>query len=152
MTGIVLLYDRAVSAVSSRFVEGGALLLTRLAMAGVFWRSGRSKIEDGTWFTISKGTRYLFSEEYAGVPLPPEVAMVMATTAEHVLPIFLLVGLGTRFAALGLIGMTLVIQVFVFPQAWWPVHSLWIAMAWILVCRGAGLYSLDALIATRRRS
>jgi putative oxidoreductase len=152
MTRAVALHDRAVAMVSSRFVEGAALLLTRLALAGIFWRSGRSKIEDGTWFTISKGTRYLFAEEYAAVPLPPDIAMVMATVAEHVLPALLLVGLATRLSALGLIGMTLVIQIFVFPEAWWPVHALWMAMALILVTRGAGLYSLDAVIGSRRKA
>jgi putative oxidoreductase len=151
MTRLVALHDRAIALASSRPAEGAALLLTRVALAGVFWRSGRSKIEDGTLFTISKGTRYLFAEDYAAVPLPPDIAVVMATAAEHVLPILLVLGLATRFSALGLICMTMVIQIFVFPEAWWTVHALWTAMALVLVTRGAGLFSLDALIGARRR-
>ena len=150
MRALVSAYDRAVALASSRLPEGVALLMTRIALGGVFWRSGRSKVEPDTWFTISDGTRYLFETDYSGVPLPPNISVVMATTAEHVFPVLLLLGLGTRFAALGLLGMTMTIQIFVFPDAWWPVHSLWVAMAAILIVRGGGLFSLDALIARVR--
>jgi putative oxidoreductase len=143
-------YGRAITGASLRIAEAAALLLTRLALAGVFWRAGRAKIEKDTWFTISDGTRFLFENDYSGVPLPPGIAAVLATTAEHTLPILLLLGLGTRFAALGLLGMTMVIQIFVYPEAWWTVHSLWAAMCLILMVRGAGMLSADALIASRR--
>lgn len=149
MRALVSTYDRAVAFASSRLLEGVALLMTRVALGGVFWRSGRSKVEPDSWFTISDGTRYLFETDYSGVPLPPGISVVMATTAEHVFPVLLLLGLGTRFAALGLLGMTMTIQLFVFPDAWWPVHSLWTALCLMLMVRGGGLFSADALIESR---
>ena len=50
---------------------------------------------------------------------------------------------------LGLLGMTAVIQVFVYPDAWWPEHSLWAAMALVLIVRGSGLFGLDSVLAQR---
>ena len=122
----------------------------RLALAGVFWRSGRTKVVEGSWLEISDTTRYLFQEEYSGVPLPAELSMHMATYAEHAFPILLVLGLATRFSAVSLLFMTLVIQLFVYPDAWWSVHSLWAAMALILLSRGAGALSVDALLGRSR--
>jgi len=137
-------YDRAVAWVSSAAMQSLTLLFTRIVLAGIFWRSARTKIEDGSWFSISDTTYYLFADEYAGVPLPSDVAAVMATVSEHVFPILLVLGLFTRLSALALLGMTMVIQIFVYPDAWWPVHSLWTALALILIMRGPGAISLDA--------
>ena len=134
-----------IAALERRAVEAVPLLLVRLALAGVFWRSGRTKVVEGSWFEISDTTYALFREEYSGVPLPPELAAVAAAGAEHLFPILLLLGLATRLSAAALLGMTLVIQVFVYPEAWWPVHSLWAALALILIVRGGGAFSLDAL-------
>ena len=78
------------------------------------------------------------------------IAVPLTTFAEHLFPALLLFGLATRFSGGALLVMTLVIQVFVFPDAWWPVHSLWAAMAVILIVRGGGLFSFDALIARMR--
>ena len=122
------------------------MLLARLALGGVFWRSGQAKIAEGTWFSISDATYELFRTEYAGVPLPPELAAVAAAAAEHVFPALLLLGLGTRVSALALLGMTMVIQIFVYPEAWWPVHSLWAALAALLIVRGGGVFSADAAL------
>lgn len=140
------IYSRLVSTASSRWAEGATLLLVRLALGGVFWRSGQAKMVEGTWFSISDATYELFRTEYAGVPLPPELAAVAAAAAEHVFPALLLLGLGTRVSALALLGMTLVIQVFVYPEAWWPVHSLWAALAALLIVRGGGVFSADAVL------
>lgn len=130
--------------------EGAMLLFVRITLAGIFWRSGRTKVEDGSWFTISDGTYDLFREDYASVPLPPELAAMAATAAEHLFPMLLVLGLATRLSALALLGMTMVIQLFVFPEAWWPVHSLWAALALVLIVRGAGAASLDrALLGMR---
>lgn len=142
---MIKLYARLVTLVAGRLPEGLTLLFVRVVLAGIFWRSGRTKVEEGTLLTISDTTRFLFGEEYAGVPLPPDVAAQMATMAEFFLPILIVAGLLTRLSALALIGMTLVIQIFVYPEAWWQVHSLWVALALILVVRGGGLFSLDAL-------
>lgn len=144
------LYDRVVGFISSKFPEAIMLLFVRVALAGVFWRSGRTKIAEDSWFTISDTTYFLFAEDYSGVPLPPNMATVMATVSEHLFPILLLLGLLTRLSATALLGMTMVIQIFVFPEAWWPVHSLWVALALILIVRGGGVLSLDALAANKR--
>lgn len=104
---------------------------------------------EDSWLKISDATHYLFETEYAGVPLPPAIAAPMATYAEHVFPVLLVLGLLTRFSALSLLAMTLVIQAFVFPEAWWTTHILWVALTAILISRGAGIFSLDAAVAGR---
>lgn len=147
----IRVYDKAAASLSGRIPEGLTLLFVRIAFGGIFWRSGQTKVADGTWFTLTDSTRELFRTEYAGVPLPPELAAPLANAAEHILPALLLAGLFTRLSALGLLGMTLTIQIFVYPDAWWPEHALWVALALVLVVRGGGLISLDALIARRRR-
>lgn len=138
-------YNRVHGTLAGRYFEGGALLLTRFALAGVFWRSGRTKVVEGSWLDISGTTLYLFQEEYNAVPLPPELSMYMATYAEHLFPILLVLGLASRLSAVALLLMTLTIQVFVYPDAWWAAHSLWAAMSLILISRGAGIFSVDAL-------
>lgn len=152
MERLIALYDRAIAMISARLPESLMLLFMRIVLAGIFWRSGQTKIAEGTWFTISDGAYALFETEYKGVPLPPHLAAVMATTAEHLFPALLVIGLFTRGAALGLLGMTLVIQIFVYPDAWWTEHSLWMAMQLALMVRGAGLISLDHLMARRRQA
>ena len=127
------------------------LLFVRIALAGVFWRSGRSKLNEGSWLTISDMTYELFRTEYAGVPLPPELATLAATGAEHLFPVLLVLGLFTRLSALALLVMTLVIQMFVYPEAWWPMHALWVALALVLIIRGGGLFSVDTPLAKRVR-
>lgn len=144
-------YDAITARISGKVPESLMLAFVRVVLAGIFWRSGRTKVVEGSWFQLSDTTYELFRTEYAGVPLPPEFAALMATTAEHLLPALLLVGLFTRLSALGLLGMTLVIQFFVYPDAWWGEHSLWTALALILILRGAGLFSLDAMLTRGRR-
>lgn len=143
-------YDTVVRRISGRLPESAVLVLVRLALGGVFWRSGQTKVIEGSWFQLSDTTYELFRTEYSGVPLPPELAAVLANAAEHILPVLLVAGLFTRGAALGLLGMTLTIQFFVYPDAWWPEHSLWAALALVLAVRGAGLFSLDALLLRTR--
>lgn len=146
MTAIKAYYDRAVSWASSPVAEAAALLLTRVAIAGIFWRSGRTKVVEGSWLTLSDSAKELFRSDYAGVPLPPEISSHMALYAETLLPILLVLGLLTRLSALGLLGMTLVIQIFVFPEAWWQVHIVWVSMALILIVRSGGKLSVDQLL------
>lgn len=151
MQRLTALYDRAIAFMQAPLVEGLVLLLVRLALAGVFWRSGRSKVVEGSWLEISDTTRFLFETDYSGVPLPPEIAAPMATYGEHLFPILLVLGLATRFSALGLLGMTMVIQLFVYPEAWWQVHILWTALAAVLVMRGGGTFSVDHMLIKLRR-
>jgi putative oxidoreductase len=111
----------------------------RLAVARVFWNSGMTKLAD--W----NATLALFNDEYQLPLLPPELAANLALAVEVTTPVFLVLGLLTRPAALVLLGMTAVIEIFVYPQAW-PTHIQWAAMLLLLLCRGAGAFSLDALI------
>ena len=114
----------------------------RLAVATVFWNSAMAHLAN--WDT----TLELFREEYQVPLLPPELAAYMAVSIEVTTPMLLVLGLLTRAAALVLLGMTTVIEVFVYPQAW-PTHIQWAAILLVLLARGPGKASLDALI--RRR-
>ena len=120
-------------------------LVARLAVASVFWRSGRTKVEG--FLQIKDNTFFLFREEYK-VPLLPDHAAYLATIAEHVFPVLLVVGLASRLSALALMAMTLVIQVFVYPDGW-PEHTLWFALLLLIAARGPGALSLDHLIWSR---
>jgi putative oxidoreductase len=124
-------------------------ILARLSLAVVFWRSARTKVADGTLLTLSDNAVWLFREEYKLPLLPPELAAHMALLAEHALPALLLIGLASRLAALGLLVMTLVIQLFVYPDAY-PVHGPWAVCALVVMVHGAGVFSLDHLLAGRR--
>ncbi|MBU6207383.1 MAG: DoxX family protein [Alphaproteobacteria bacterium] len=117
------------------------MLFLRIVSAHVFWASGRSKIMDGTWFSLRPEIIDQFRDDFH-TPYPALFAP-LAATMEHVLPILLVLGLFSRFAALGLVGMTLFIQFFVFPDAWWTVHSLWLGLLLTIVVRGGGVWSLD---------
>ena len=131
-------------------IQDLVLLFTRIGLGAIFWRSARTKVEDGTLLELSDTTFFLFEEEYAGVPLPSDFAAYAATYAEHFLPILLLIGLGSRFAAAGLIAMTLVIQFFVYPDAWWSPHMGWVALGLVILTQGPGRLSLDHLIAGKK--
>jgi putative oxidoreductase len=145
------LYDGIVGRLAGPWPDAVMLAFVRIVLGGIFWRSGQTKVIEGSWFTLNDTTIELFRTEYAGVPIPAEFAAPLANAAEHVLPALLLVGLFTRLSALGLLGMTLVIQLFVYPDAWWPEHSLWVALAAVLVLRGGGFLALDALLVAKRR-
>jgi putative oxidoreductase len=121
-------------------------LVARFAVASVFWRSGQTKVEG--FFDIKDNTFFLFREEYKVPLLPLDLAAYMATVAEHVLPVLLLAGFASRLSALGPMVMTLVIQVFVYPEGW-PEHILWFALLLLIVARGPGALSLDHLIWSR---
>jgi putative oxidoreductase len=112
----------------------------RVAVATVFWNSGMAKLAD--W----NATISLFVDEYRVPLLPPDVAANLALAIELTAPVLLILGLFTRPAALVLLSMTAVIEVFVYPQAW-PTHIQWAAMLLVLLCRGAGTFSLDFILA-----
>ena len=126
------------------------LLFVRVSLAGIFWRSGRTKVIENTWIMLSDNTVTLFENEYAGVPLSSELAARLALGAEHLFPILLVLGFATRLSALALLVMTLVIQIFVYPEAWWQVHIIWVALALVLIVRGGGKMSLDHWLAARK--
>ncbi|WP_286828498.1 MULTISPECIES: DoxX family protein [Kordiimonas] len=123
------------------------LLFVRAWAAKIFYLSGRSKAGDA-YLTPSDLTVMLFADEYDLPLIDPEMAAQLALYAETFLPIMLLVGLGARFGALGLIGMTLVIQFLVYP-GYFPEHATWIAALLPVVMLGAGRISLDHLLVSR---
>ncbi|MDI6625465.1 MAG: DoxX family protein [Brevundimonas sp.] len=139
MNAIARIHDRIGAAIPSWPLA----LLLRVGVAAPFFLSGRTKV-DG-FLTLSPSTHYLFAEEYRVPLLPPETAALIATYAEHLLPILLVIGLATRPAALGLLAMTLVIQLFVVPGGW-PTHLLWAGPLIYLIARGPGAASLDRLL------
>lgn len=133
--------------------------VARFSIAAVFWKSGQTKVEGLAvdivsgdfqlgWPRLSDNAVALFREEYKLPLLPPEWGALLAATGEHVLPLLLLLGLATRLSALGLLGMTLVIQLLVYPGAY-PTHGTWAAVLLYLMAHGPGKLSLDAWLARR---
>ena len=117
-------------------------LLPRAAMATVFWNSAQTKLAN--WDT----TIELFTDEYKVPILSPDFAAHLALSIELSTPVLLVLGLFTRGAALVMLGMTTVIEIFVYPQAW-PTHIQWAAMLAILIGRGPGALSVDHFLAGR---
>lgn len=142
----VALLRRVNALLSHELVYAVLAALARLLPAIVFFRSGLTRV-DG--FAISETTYFLFAEEFKVPLLPPRLAAVMTTIAELTLPPLLVAGLAARYAALGMLVMTLVIQLFVYPDAFMGHHGWWMIALLLVVHRGAGLLSLDHLI--RRR-
>jgi putative oxidoreductase len=134
-TGISGAIERMIGALQSVPYSLLALPL-RFAVATVFWNSGTTKLAN--W----DATLQLFEEEYKVPLLPPDVAAHLGAAIELSTPVLLVLGLLTRPAALVLLGMTTIIEVFVYPQAW-PTHIQWAAMLLVLLCRGAGTVSVD---------
>ncbi len=133
--------------------------IARFSIAAVFWNSGQTKVEGLVvnlvsgefkpgWPRLSDSALSLFQYEYKLPFVPPEIAAPMAATAEHVLPVLILIGLGTRFSALALLGMTLVIQLFVYPGAY-ATHGTWAAVLLYLMAAGPGKLSVDHWVAGR---
>jgi putative oxidoreductase len=121
---------------------GVPALLARAAIATIFWRAAATKLAN---FDL---TIALFQDEYLrNLPFLPAAPMAyLATAVEIAMPALILAGLLTRLATLPLIGMTLFIQLFVYPTSW-PDHLIWAALLILLLARGAGVVSLDALVA-----
>ena len=120
-------------------------ILARVILGLVFWLSAQTKIEG---FALKASTFFLFENEYKVPLIPPDIAAYMATAAELICPLLLWAGLATRFGALALLGMTLVIQIFVYPNAY-VTHGLWAIGLLYLIKYGPGRLSLDHLIRSR---
>lgn len=118
-------------------------LVTRLGVAGVFFLSGRTKV-DGV-LHITDSTYALFASEYKLPLVSPFIAAHLATYSEHMFSVLLVLGLFTRLSAAAFFGMTLVIEIFVYPDAW-PTHLSWAALLLYLIARGGGAVSLDRLL------
>ena len=131
-------------------------------MARVFFVPGQTKIEGPVvpfnWVArnvefsvilpseIKDATLQMLLSQYANLPMPPMVAAYLFTYAEFVLPLCLIIGFATRFAALGLLVMTVMIQLYVAPELWWVTHVYWVAILMVLMSVGPGAISVDALI------
>jgi len=114
----------------------------RFSIASVFWHSGMTKLAN--WDT----TIALFRDEYMVPVLPPQIAAAMAATVELTCPVLLVLGLASRLATLPMLGMTFVIEVFVYPEQWIE-HLIWATILVFILTRGPGPLSLDHLIARR---
>jgi putative oxidoreductase len=115
-------------------------LVARISIAAIFILSGRTKVEG--FLTITDSTYELFRTEYNLPLINPELAAHLSAYAEHLFPVLLILGLFSRLSALALLGMTLVIEIFVYPDAW-PTHLSWIGLLLIIIAKGAGVLSLD---------
>ncbi|MGE0212780.1 MAG: DoxX family protein [Parvibaculaceae bacterium] len=144
--GPASLIERAV-AILDRVPYALIALLARFSVGMVFLNSGLTKVEG---FAVTESAVYLFREEYRLPLLPPELAAHLAAAIELTMPWLLFAGLGARFAALVLLAMTLVIEIFVYPSAY-VTHGLWATALLLIVARGAGALSLDHLIARQPR-
>ncbi|WP_397451734.1 DoxX family protein [Pseudomonas sp. NA-150] len=133
----------------------------RFGIAAVFWQSGQTKVQNfaidlftGTFNIgiprLADSTIPLFQTEYKLPLISPEIGAHLAAFNEHFFALLLLLGLATRFSALALLGMTLVIEIFVYPDAY-PTHATWAAVMLLLIAKGPGVFSIDHLIARRFR-
>lgn len=152
-TSIIVKLVQKLIAMMEKFPHSLIALVARFSIAAVFWKSGQTKIEGIAidlvsgefhlgWPHLSDSAIDLFKTEYRLPFLAPELAAPMAAFAEHLFPILLLFGLATRFSALALFGMTLTIQLFVYPDAY-PTHGTWAAVLLFLIAKGPGKISID---------
>ena len=116
------------------------VLVARLAIAAIFLMSGRTKVSG--FLTVTPSTYELFRTEYSLPLITPELAAHLATYSEHLFPLLLVLGLFSRLSALALLGMTFVIEVFVYPDAW-ATHLSWAGLLLLIAARGGGAVSLD---------
>jgi putative oxidoreductase len=135
------------SASLPRLYQTLLLLVARIGIASVFFLSGRTKVQG--LLTLKRSTFDLFRDEYALPLIPPEIAAHLATWSEHLFPVLLVLGLFTRPAAAALLGMTAVIEIFVYPDAW-STHLTWAGLLLPLIVYGGGTLSLDQLFGRAR--
>jgi putative oxidoreductase len=140
---IFMLYNTVFEKIARWLSPSFLALTSRLALAVIFFYSGRTKVTG--WLTVSENAIALFASEYKLPLLSPALGAHLAAYAEHLFPLLLVLGLCTRGAALALLGMTAVIQIFVYPEAW-PTHLSWAALALFLTAHGGGKWSLDNLL------
>ena len=136
-------WDRLTECMQQLVNDSLLSLVARLSIAAIFLMSARTKVEG--FMTISPKTYDLFEMEYNLPLISPVLAAQLATYAEHVFPLLLIVGLLTRLSALALLFMTVVIQVFVYPDAW-ATHLSWAGLLLVILGRGAGLVSMDRMM------
>ncbi|WNJ78535.1 DoxX family protein [Cedecea neteri] len=141
--GVRSLWNRLWNRIERSVSDNVLLLIARVGVAAVFFLSGRTKVTG--FMTLKPSTYELFRTEYALPLIPYDIAAHLATLAEHTFPVLLVLGLFSRFAATGLMFMTLVIEIFVYPDAW-PTHLIWGGLLLLIIARGAGRWSLDRVL------
>lgn len=141
-----LLVDRIIAGLESVSYDTIVATPARIFIVATFWLSARTKV-DG-FLNINQSAFFLFDQEYALPVIPSRLAAYLATYAEHLFPLLLIVGLASRLSAAALFLMTLVIQLFVYPDAW-HTHLLWASALAFIVFRGPGALSIDHLIRKR---
>lgn len=157
--GLIAGLTRRFISVVQRIPNTLVAFVARFSIAAVFWKSGETKIQGFAvdivnreftlgWPRLSDSVVDLFRDEYHLPLVPPEIAATLAATAEHLFPVLILLGLATRLSALALLGMTMTIQLFVYPDAY-PTHGTWAAVLLYLMVHGPGKLSLDHWIARR---
>ncbi len=124
-------------------------LIARFGIGLVFWLSGQTKVHGLNLFDLKSSQKFLFTEIHPVPGVPWEVAAQIAAIGEHILPALLFFGFATRFAACGLLLMTIVIQI-ALPTGF-PTHLLWVGVLLYLMARGPGILSVDHWIANRHR-
>lgn len=146
---LVILVERTAAIIQAIAQPSLVQFVARLALAVPFWKSGMLKWVG--FLQLSDTAIYLFSEEFTlhlpGGPYPfpaPAVMAFLSGSAEIILPILLVLGLATRFAATGLLLMTVVVQLTV-PDGW-PLHLTWAAMALAIMAWGPGRFSADHML------
>lgn len=138
---------RDAMAIFGRIPHDFVALVSRLSVGAVFWQSGQTKV-DG--WTVTDNAIYLFQNEYRLPLVDPWLAAHLAAFAEHFFPLLLFLGLASRLAALALLAMTLVIEIFVYPDAW-PTHGTWAVCFLVIMIGGPGRISIDHLISRHFR-
>jgi putative oxidoreductase len=134
--------QRAIAALNA-IPQDVIALAARVFAAAIFWQSGQTKLEG---WRVSDTAIALFREEYRLPLFDPVLAAHLAALGEHLFPLLLVLGLASRLAALALLGMTAVIQIFVYPDAW-PTHGVWAVALLVIAARGPGRVSLDHILA-----
>jgi putative oxidoreductase len=158
-SGIASLLIRRAISLFSHIPDSLIALIGRFSIAAIFWKSGQTKVQGLAIDIVSGNVQLgmphlsdsavaLFAQEYRLPLISPEWAAVLGATAEHVFPVLILLGLATRFSAFALLIMTMIIQIFVYPDAY-PTHGVWATVLLFLIARGAGAISLDHWIAHR---
>jgi putative oxidoreductase len=139
-------WNRLADRIAATIGDGALSLVARVAIAAIFLQSGRTKVEGV--LSVTPSAVELFRSEYKLPLIAPEVAAPLAAYAEHLFPALLILGLASRLSAAALLGMTAVIQVFVYPDAW-PTHLSWAGLLLVVIARGGGALSVDRALGVR---
>jgi len=140
------MWNRVANRLGQLIGDSFLVLVARLSVAAIFFMSGRTKVSG--LLTITPSTYELFRTEYALPLISPELAAHLSAYSEHLFPVLLVMGLFARLSAMALLGMTFVIEVFVYPDAW-PTHLSWAGLLLLIIARGAGWFSLDRRLGIR---